>query len=207
MKRTILFSLSLLTVAGSFGMQPTKTSKAYRYSGKALKAIGALGAVGVSMYYGSLFAYCACLNNQVDNDTPKASSENLMVTANHRALDEVYDWYDFELKQKNENATEGEKLGKAYVMCRKNENQACELMLLEIEKRSLRGKGYGSFLMQEVLKYLKSDTNAPTLGLIATPQDSCISQRTLNKFYEKNGARSLSKGSPDFTFNLRDNKV
>lgn len=207
--KKLLLSLLLAAVAvNAFGMQqPAKPSKVYRYAGKALKAVGALGALGISMYYGSLFTYCACLNMQTDKDIAKASPENIMIKPKRIVLDDVYDLYNFELKQKNENETEGEKLGKASVMCRKNGDQACELMMLEVEKHSLRGKGYGSFFLQEVLKYLKSETNAPTVGLIATPMDPCMSQSTLNKFYEKNGARSQSKGSSDFVFNLRDNKI
>lgn len=221
MKKLLLPILLSLVAGTSFGMQPSKLKKSYwPYAAKTAKITAGFGISYLSAIYGAPLLYCMCTSDAETEDssfhTGLSKKKILPEDLNFKAVDTNLgncNYYKFALSKKTDsNLDYNEVVAEASVICRKNsdtKSSDCELMRIEIERKGLRSKGYGSFLLQEVLKYMKTQTDASQLGLVAIPMDwpPCTAQKTLNRFYTKNGAANVPGSSQEFVFNLRQDKI
>lgn len=201
MKRAVLLSL-LLPFAVAYGMQPAQPSKAYRYTGKALKVVGGLGALGISMYGIGFFESLKDRAPKIDAPKQETQEKTTIEKVAKDGADlflktkkQTYpfaDLYRFHLSLNNtpnmqESDVEEENahiIAAAMMMCEKEipneEPNSCELVRLHVLNSTQRSKGYGSFFLQHILNYLRKNSGVQELGLFAEPSaDSGYEAATL----------------------------
>jgi len=126
--------------------------------------------------------------------------------------------YRFQLLDRNPEEQKHPRHGEIASSLVSCEDNSCEMPILHVNRETARNRGYGSLLLQNVLSYLASNTNATEMGLLAKPMDSFTAaprssnfydnianfarlsqpldpqkeQLRLNNFYKKNGGKNSS---------------